>query len=93
MNASAALQTADWRARAACRDKDPDLFFPVGTTGPAEVQIAEAKLVCAGCAVRRNCGEFALATFQKHGIWGGIGEDERHLELRRRRRRRREYAA
>jgi Transcription factor WhiB len=39
---------ATWRDDAACRDADPDLFFPIGTTGPALVQIGEAKRICRG---------------------------------------------
>ena len=41
----------DWRHRAICRDEDPELFFPVGTSGPALLQIAEAKTVCRRCPV------------------------------------------
>ena len=39
----------DWRGHAACRDEYPELFFPVGTSGPALLQIAEAKTVCRRC--------------------------------------------
>ena len=34
---------------AACRDVDPELFFPIGDTGPALLQIDEAKQVCRRC--------------------------------------------
>lgn len=41
----------DWRHRAACLDEDPELFFPIGNTGPALLQIEEAKAVCRRCDV------------------------------------------
>jgi WhiB family transcriptional regulator, redox-sensing transcriptional regulator len=67
----------DWRDSAACRDTDPDLFFPVGTTGPAIEQIEAAKAVCRECEAQTACLEFALATNQESGIWGGTSEEER----------------
>jgi WhiB family redox-sensing transcriptional regulator len=73
----------DWRARAACRDKDPELFYPVGDSGPALLQIAEAKSVCDSCPVRRACLAEALDSGQDYGVWGGLTEDERR-GLRRR---------
>jgi WhiB family redox-sensing transcriptional regulator len=72
-----AQDRGDWRAEAACRDTDPDLFFPVGTTGPAIEQIDAAKFVCGNCPVQSLCLEFALATNQDSGVWGGTSEDER----------------
>jgi WhiB family transcriptional regulator, redox-sensing transcriptional regulator len=81
-----ALASADyeWRKSAACRDTNPDLFFPVGTTGAALVQIDEAKRVCGICPVRSDCLEFALVTNQDSGIWGGTSEDERRIIRRNR---------
>ncbi len=72
-----------WRGVAACRDTDPDLFFPVGTTGLAVVQIEEAKAVCMGCPARVQCLEFSLRANQDSGVWGGTSEEERR-QLRRR---------
>lgn len=69
--------TDDWRDQAACRDTDPDLFFPIGTTGMALDQIEFAKSVCQSCAAQEPCLEFALATNQESGVWGGASEDER----------------
>jgi len=69
--------TDDWRQRASCRDTDPDLFFPIGTTGAAIEQIESAKAVCRACEVQSACLEFALATNQEAGVWGGTSEEER----------------
>jgi WhiB family transcriptional regulator, redox-sensing transcriptional regulator len=79
----------DWRSSAACTDEDPELFFPIGTTGPAVEQSEAAKRVCARCDVREECLEFALSTNQDAGIWGGLTEDERRSLKRARQRRRR----
>ena len=67
----------DWRDRAACLDEDPELFFPVGNTGPAIAQIEEAKKVCNRCTVREQCLQWALEAGQDHGVWGGMTEEER----------------
>ena len=45
----------DWRHNAVCRGEDPELFFPVGNSGPALAQIAKAKLVCNRCPVSSQC--------------------------------------
>ncbi len=74
---SLSIEQDDWRDYSACRDTDPDLFFPVGTTGPAIEQIETAKAVCRACDVQRACLEFALVTNQDSGIWGGTSEEER----------------
>jgi len=71
------VENEAWRVDAACRDTDPDLFFPVGTTGPAIEQIASAKAVCGECDAQSECLEFALATNQDSGVWGGTSEEER----------------
>lgn len=85
LTADAFETTKGWQTRAACRDTDPALFFPVGTTGPAVEQIASAKQVCFTCLCRDECLEFALTTNQDTGIWGGTSEEERRAIRRRRR--------
>ena len=66
----------DWRSRSACLDEDPELFFPVGTTGPALCQIEEAKAVCARCPVRAECLQLAIELGVKDGVWGGCTAEE-----------------
>ena len=72
----------DWRQGAACRDQDPELFFPLTEMGPGARQVDRAKAVCARCPVRADCLAYALEGGLDHGIFGGTTESERR-ELRR----------
>lgn len=81
---SLTLESDEWRQYAACRDTNPDLFFPVGTTGPAIEQIATAKAICGECPAREDCLQYALDTNQDSGIWGGTSEEERRVMRRQR---------
>ena len=72
----------DWRHHALCRDEDPELFFPIGSIGPAATQVAEAKVVCGRCTVTEACLEWALESGQDSGVWGGTSEDERRALTR-----------
>jgi WhiB family transcriptional regulator, redox-sensing transcriptional regulator len=76
----------EWLDRARCLDQDPELFFPIGTTGLALDQIEDAKAVCLGCEVRAQCLAWALDTAQDAGVWGGTSEEERRVIRRARRR-------
>ena len=73
----------DWRHYAVCRDEDPELFFPVGTAGPAVRQTEEAKSVCRRCPVVAQCLQWAVTSDQETGVWGGMSEDERRAAKRR----------
>ena len=77
---------SDWRDLAVCRDEDPELFFPIGTSGPALTQIEQAVRVCRRCPAVEPCLDWALEHHQEAGVWGGRTEAERRVLLRRRRR-------
>ena len=67
----------EWRDRAACRDTSPELFFPIGTTGRGARPDRRRQARVRQCPVAHECLEFALATNQEAGVWGGLTEDER----------------
>jgi WhiB family redox-sensing transcriptional regulator len=64
----------DWRHKAACLDEDPELFFPIGNTGPALLQIEEAKQVC--LAMRGQGRMSAVGAGSRSGSWC-LGRSER----------------
>lgn len=70
----------EWFAHAACTGVDPELFHP--SRGEST---AEAKAICRRCGIRSACLEWAMATHQQFGIWGGLSEQQRKVERSRRR--------
>lgn len=75
-----------WWPNRACEGKDPNLFYADETDDARAVDAA--KTICDGCPAKQSCLDHAIATREKHGIWGGLTERERD-QLRRRRARRR----
>jgi WhiB family transcriptional regulator, redox-sensing transcriptional regulator len=73
------VTSGNWWQYAACRSAEPDLFFPISAKGRSQLDVARAKMVCGRCPVCSQCLDYALATGQPHGIWGGLTEIERQL--------------
>ena len=72
--------TPAWMDHARCRTLSPGEFFPSDGVG-----VEVAKRVCAECAVKTECLEYALTYRIDHGVWGGCSERERRRILRSRR--------
>jgi Transcription factor WhiB len=67
-----------WLDQAACRDSNPEQFFPE----PGEqAKAAEAKAICGYCQVRDHCLDLAVKAAggldQDHGVFGGTLPAER----------------
>jgi len=69
-----------WQQRAACKGPRTAVFFPPSQAERREEREAResrAKEICASCAVRRPCLDYAMSIREPHGIWGGMNELER----------------
>jgi WhiB family redox-sensing transcriptional regulator len=70
-------ELGQWAVRGRCVDADPDLFFP-----PRNNSGREARAICSGCEVRKQCLAYATANANEiYGIWGGLDRGDR-LRLR-----------
>jgi WhiB family redox-sensing transcriptional regulator len=85
---------AAMRREGACRDRDPELFFPLSGHGAAHrEQVEEATQVCRSCPLAAQCVSYALSGVVEYGIWGGTTEQDRRPWLRAVTARRQEIAA
>lgn len=58
----------DWGLRAACRDNDPDIWFPDPSDTPG---IARAAAICATCPVITECDNHARRSRVTYGVFAG----------------------
>jgi WhiB family redox-sensing transcriptional regulator len=63
-----------WMRHAACRGQGFDAWFAADEVGE---EADAARRVCAGCAVRTECLDYALDCSIRHGLWGGLSHSER----------------
>ena len=85
MNEPLLATDAEWREEAACLAYPAVVFFGLDDSEtPVERRSREekAKRICETCPVQRECLEYALATREQYGIWGGLTEIERKALLR-----------
>ena len=66
------MEAQAWREDAACRGARPSIFYPDN-----EADERRAKAVCGLCSVRQRCLDFALASAEPDGIWGGLNSRQR----------------
>ena len=72
----------DWRTRAACLGRDPEILFP----HPSDRDGEDA--VCWQCPVEADCladamdAEKGLSAFNRWGIWGGKTPQQRYAMYR-----------
>lgn len=71
----------EWRDHAACKGKDPDIFYPKREK-PQSTVYGEARKICDGCPVRVVCLEDALENFEELGFRGGLSPMERRVARR-----------
>ena len=74
------VNRADWRHSAACCGELRELFVLVGTPGPALVQVAAARAVCAAVPSGRTASA-GLAHGLMCGVWAATSEAERRVPL------------
>lgn len=66
-----AVPGEEWRLDAACRDTDPETFYPEGLSS------YPAKRICERCDVKAECLDYSVRNRERFGVWGGLGEQER----------------
>jgi WhiB family redox-sensing transcriptional regulator len=78
----------EWIHKAACKNADPEIFFPPRDKVLYTKIAIQAKVYCNGpkgntpCPVRAECLWYAITDDAQHGIFGGLSHRERNAMVR-----------
>lgn len=61
-----------WRESAKCKNEDVNLFM-----SNSKQEINDAKAICIGCPVLKQCLDYAITNDIPYGVWGGTSQSER----------------
>lgn len=69
-----------WNTLAACKDADPEIFFPVGRGGHQPKDLVDSLWFkyCGECPVKQRCMDHALEN-EEYGFWAGTTQEERKV--------------
>ncbi|MEU6696944.1 WhiB family transcriptional regulator [Pseudonocardia sp. NPDC046786] len=65
------MSAGEWRQNAACRDSDPETFYPLAYR--REELVRPARRICGRCPVRDACLADVMATEDPARRWGVCG--------------------
>jgi WhiB family redox-sensing transcriptional regulator len=74
------LNPEPWTRDAACRDADPNIFFPVVPGRGYRMDIEPALVYCRVCPVMAECLAYVMSwenTGDREGVWGGTTPRQR----------------
>lgn len=65
------MSAYDWMDDSACREYDPEVFFPMPSDTPA---VNKARAICGGCPVLERCARKTIDVKHDYGVSGGMSE-------------------
>ena len=77
------LVSAPFNGTQACKNVNPDIFFPEDYDD--RVAVLNAKVICKDCPLTNDCLVYAVNDSSLDGIWGGTTPSERKNMRRRKR--------
>lgn len=70
-----------WRDRAACAEHPKDWWYVERGASGRQSKVAQARAICNGCPVARQCLDYAMENGERYGMWGGKSVRERRKLL------------